>query len=124
MGDLPGDLTLAYFDTGGGAINRVQPSATAYPHRDVLYGFHIMAGWINPDRDDEITTWAQGLHDALIPFSTGGVYVKVLGTDEEDRIRAAYGDNLYHLVEIKCQWDPDNLFRVNHNIDLERRQQK
>lgn len=117
VGELPGDFTTAYFDTGGGAINRVDPAATAYPHRDVLYGFHIMAGWISPERDDEITSWAQSLHDALIPFSTRGVYVNVLGTGEEERVRAAFGENFDRLVEIKREWDPDNLFRANHNID-------
>jgi FAD/FMN-containing dehydrogenase len=49
--------------------------------------------------------------------ATGGVYVNLLGTDEGDRVRSAYGDNYERLVEIKRRWDPDNVFRGNHNIE-------
>ena len=46
----------------------------------------------------------------------GGVYVSLLGTDEQDRGRAAYGGNYDRLVELKRKWDPEKLFRMNHNI--------
>jgi hypothetical protein len=49
--------------------------------------------------------------------ATGGVYVNLLGPDEEDRIPAAYGVNYDRLVEVKRKWDPDNLFRSTYNID-------
>ena len=116
VADLPGDFTSVYFDTGGGAIGRVDPSATAYPQRKEPYGFHIMAGWISPQQDEEVTAWTLDLHRALEPFASGGVYVNVLGTGEEDRVPAAYGANYDRLMELKRKWDPDNLFRVNHNI--------
>jgi FAD/FMN-containing dehydrogenase len=28
----------------------------------------------------------------------------------------AYGDNFQRLRQLKSEWDPGNLFRVNHNI--------
>lgn len=34
----------------------------------------------------------------------------------EERIRASYRDNYARLVQVKRQYDPDNLFRVNQNI--------
>ena len=37
--------------------------------------------------------------------------------DESDRVADAYGPNLDRLVELKRRYDPDNLFRLNHNID-------
>jgi FAD/FMN-containing dehydrogenase len=50
-------------------------------------------------------------------FSTGGVYVNFLTEDEgEDRIRASYGENLGRLAQVKADWDPDNVFRLNKNI--------
>ena len=31
-------------------------------------------------------------------------------------VRSAYGSNLPRLAEIKAKYDPDNFFRMNHNI--------
>ena len=37
-------------------------------------------------------------------------------TLESDRLDEVYGDNFAPLREVKRKWDPDNLFRLNHNI--------
>jgi FAD/FMN-containing dehydrogenase len=34
----------------------------------------------------------------------------------QERVRASYGDNYDRLTQIKAKYDPDNLFRVNQNI--------
>jgi FAD/FMN-containing dehydrogenase len=53
----------------------------------------------------------------LHPYSAGGAYVNFMMDDEgQERIRATYGDNFERLVEIKNEYDPTNLFRVNQNI--------
>lgn len=36
--------------------------------------------------------------------------------DEVDRVEAAYGGNYRRLAEIKRQYDPQNLFRLNQNV--------
>jgi len=36
--------------------------------------------------------------------------------ENENRIRAAHGDNYQRLVEVKTKWDPQNLLRRNKNI--------
>ena len=72
------------------------------------------------ERVDVAAGWSfdvMDLHEALVPFSTGGVYVNTLGTAEEDRVPAAYGENYPRLSELKRKWDPENLFRTNHNIE-------
>jgi FAD/FMN-containing dehydrogenase len=38
----------------------------------------------------------------------------VLTSQVEDAIRAAYGPE--RLSEVKRQYDPDNVFHLNHNI--------
>jgi FAD/FMN-containing dehydrogenase len=34
----------------------------------------------------------------------------------QERVRASYRDNYDRLARIKAQYDPDNTFRVNQNI--------
>lgn len=53
---------------------------------------------------------------AMSDFASGGVYVNLLSPDEGERVRSAYGANYERLAEVKRTWDPDNLFRVNHNV--------
>ena len=116
VGRLPGAFTSTYLVAGGGAMSRVDPEATAFPHRRAPFAFHIMAGWADPDQDGEVMSWAQAFHEAMAPFSTGGVYVNLLGNGEAERVRAAYGANYERLATVKRKWDPENLFRMNHNI--------
>ena len=113
---LPGAFTMVYLEPMGGAIGCVDPTAMAFPHRDAAYNFHVLAGWQDPDDDERLTRWTRGFHQAMAPYSTGGVYVNLLGEDESDRIRAAYGGNYEQLVELKRVWDPQNFFRMNNNI--------
>ena len=51
---------------------------------------------------------------------TGAGYVNYSPADEStERIQAAYGtDRWSRLVEVKRRYDPDNVFRFNHNIVL------
>lgn len=113
---LPGDFTTVYLGPGGGAVGRKAADATAYPHRAAAFGLHVFPGWTDPASDDEIMTWARAVSDAIAPHASGGVYVNLLGEDEPDRVRDAYGPNHERLVALKRRWDPDNLFRRNHNI--------
>jgi FAD/FMN-containing dehydrogenase len=60
--------------------------------------------------------WVAGLADALGEDGAGG-YVGFLGDEDEATIRAAYpGPTWARLRELKRRYDPDNLFRLNHNI--------
>lgn len=113
---LPGEFTAAYLGREGGAIGRVDPSATAYPHRDAAFSLHIFPGWVDPANDREIMSWARAFHEATAPYATGGVYVNLIDRDEPDAARTAYGRNRERLAELKAKWDPDNVFHMNHNV--------
>ncbi len=114
--DLPGPFTMVYFEREGGAIGRVDPEATAFPHRRAEYALHIFPGWSEAAHDAALMDWARGFHADLAPHATGGTYVNLLGGDEEDGARAAYGKNHDRLARIKAKWDPENFFRSNHNV--------
>ena len=114
---FPGPLTQVAIEPMGGAIADVDPTATAFPHRDASYSFGIWPGWADPENDDELIGWARGFHKAMAPYTTDGVYANYLDRDESDRVEAAYGVNYDRLVEIKTEWDTENVFRMNQNIE-------
>jgi len=100
----------------GGAVGRVDASATAFAHRDAQHVLNINGVWTEPAEDEVHVEWTRDLFTAMEPFSTGGVYVNFLGNEGEDRVRAAYGANYDRLVEVKRRYDPDNVFNSNQNI--------
>lgn len=114
---LPGPFSMVYLEPLGGAIARIPSTATAFPHRSASYSLHIFPGWNDPADDDRMKTWARELHEAMAPHSIGGVYVNLLGSDEGERVRAAYGENYQRLAQLKNTYDPRNLFNMNWNVE-------
>jgi FAD/FMN-containing dehydrogenase len=103
----------------GGAVARVSPDATAFAHRDAAFALNVIATWAEPSaaEEQEHTRWAREFADAVVPHSSGGVYVNFLGDEGEERIRAAYGAKTYaRLVEVKTEYDSANVFHLNQNI--------
>ncbi|MGH7480769.1 MAG: BBE domain-containing protein, partial [Longimicrobiales bacterium] len=76
----------------------------------------IFPGWTDPADDGSMMQWAREFHADLAPHANGGVYVNLLARDEGARAPNAYGTNFDRLARLKARWDPDNLFRNNHNI--------
>jgi FAD/FMN-containing dehydrogenase len=105
----------------GGAVGRAKEDATAFAHRKALFNLLIVGIWSNPVDNRRHTEWVRGLWEAMLPYSSGGVYVNYLGQSADeglDRVRAAYGKaNYERLRALKHKFDPDNLFRLNQNID-------
>jgi FAD/FMN-containing dehydrogenase len=55
--------------------------------------------------------------ELLKPWATGATYLNFMGDEGEDRTVAGLGrDNYARLARIKAQYDPDNVFHINHNI--------
>ncbi|TMM21520.1 MAG: hypothetical protein E6F95_10935 [Actinobacteria bacterium] len=55
---------------------------------------------------------------ALQPFTAAGHYVNDMVESGEDVVRSIYGDDKYErLVNLKRTYDPDNVFRLNQNIE-------
>jgi FAD/FMN-containing dehydrogenase len=113
---MPGPYTMVYLMPGGGAIREVPPDATAYCHRFAAYSFHILAGWSEAAGDEANMTWVRLFHEEMAPHAREGIYGNLLAEDEGHRVKEAYGENFERLLAIKRRWDPDNLFRMNHNL--------
>jgi hypothetical protein len=101
-----------------GAAGRVAADATAWGWRDARFSQVFVGVDYEPGRDQELRDWTVGFHEALQPHSMGAGYVNFMQGDEgRERARAAYGANYDRLVRAKREYDPDNLFHVNQNIE-------
>jgi FAD/FMN-containing dehydrogenase len=100
----------------GGAVDRVPDDASAFSGRHAGYTFNILAVWDSPGDDEAHRNWARAGVEALRPFRVAGEYVN-FATDVGATGEAAYGSDRYRrLVELKRRYDPDNVLRLNHNI--------
>jgi FAD/FMN-containing dehydrogenase len=107
----PSPESLIIIRTLGGAISRVGPEETAYPHRSARFNLSIDASWHDAALDRTAIGWARSTWDALAPFATGGLYLNFAGFGDDGRLRAAaLGPNMARLDEIRHAYDPDGLF--------------
>ena len=113
----PSIMTSMVIEHFHGAVCRVDPTATAFPFREPGFSLVLAGQWSDPADTDANVAWVRDTFVALEPYTAPRVYVNYLADDESARIANAYGPNFERLVEIKRRFDPDNLFRLNHNID-------
>lgn len=108
----PTPETLIVLRTLRGAVGRVGPEETAYPHRSALFNLSIDAGWSDPAMDDEAIGWARGAWDAMRPFATGGVYINFsgLGDQADDHHDEIFGRSRMRLEAIRAKYDTEGLF--------------
>lgn len=102
----------------GGALNERDWDDGAVGNRDARYIYGAAGMW-EPDepREDAFREWVRDAWNEFRPYSTGGNYVNFQTGDDADRVPATYGENFDRILEAKRQYDPDNLFRSNQNID-------
>jgi hypothetical protein len=85
--------------------------------RSPRYGGFLIACGPTPELLVADRTWVRSLWDALRPHMiSSGSYINTV-IEEEDRIRASYGQDKYErLARIKGRYDPGNLFHRTANI--------
>jgi len=100
----------------GGAVARA-PADYPVPWRHAPWVVHPFGLWEDPADDARGRQWAHDIRADLRPWSSGAVYLNFIGDEGEDRVVAGYGrDNHVRLARVKREYDPENLFRLNHNI--------
>ena len=102
----------------GGAIGRVDETATAFSGRGGLYVVNPEANWEHAADDDANVGWARGVLTAIEGHASGGAYLNFPGFLEEGQplVRASMGSNYERLSTLKKRLDPENLFRRNANV--------
>jgi FAD/FMN-containing dehydrogenase len=110
---------LIVFRIGQG-VTAVPDEATAFSHREASYMFHPLCAWEDPADDTGVIAATRAFTKAMAPHTTGVAYLNF--TPEADRVRAAFGDAKHdRLVALKDKYDPDNLFRLNPNVEPSKR---
>lgn len=103
----------------GGAISRVPEEATAYAGRDVAFLLNPEANWQDPEHDEANITWARDILDAVAKHADPRMYLNFPGFHEggAEAMRTTYGAKYERMLAIKRKYDPENVFRLNQNID-------
>jgi FAD/FMN-containing dehydrogenase len=113
--DAPYLVEVRHLD---GAFSIPPKVANAIGRRDggfILYTGSVAA----PGRLDALRRAHNAVHAAMSPWSTGGVCPNFLSGPEitTDELRSGFRPvDFTRLTELKHHYDPDNIFRVNHNL--------
>ena len=99
-----------------GAVHDVGADETAFSYRDAGWAEVIFGVDPEPDNAGAIRDWCVGYWDATHPYSAGGAYVNFMMDEGQERVQATYRGNYDRLARVKARYDPDNVFRVNQNI--------
>ena len=113
---LPTPFSTMHLYPIDGAAHDVGSSDTPFSYRDARWAEVIVGVDPDPASAEAIRRWTVEYWEATHPYSAGGAYVNFMMDEGRDRVRATYGTNYDRLVEIKRDYDPGNLFRVNQNV--------
>jgi FAD/FMN-containing dehydrogenase len=98
-----------------GAAARVPPDATAFGGREAKYNATFLSSWRRADNDAASIERARAYSAALAPWALAAGYVNY--NVDLPAGEVAFGERRYErLRAVKREYDPDNVFRFNHNI--------
>jgi FAD/FMN-containing dehydrogenase len=101
----------------GGAIGRLDDDATAFTGRTARFDYSADATWDDAADDERNRAWCRDTMAVVEPFAIEGRYTNENADYGPAQTRLMYGDaTLARLAALKRTWDPDNVFRRNHNV--------
>jgi hypothetical protein len=113
----PSPLSQLQLEHLHGAMHRTAAGANALSFGDAKFDLLVNAKWTDPAQDDENVRWARDGYASLEPFTRAGAYPNYLFQETRERVRQAYGAEVYaRLVTLKDRYDPTNFFRLNQNV--------
>ena len=105
------------FEHFHGEVTRVPVDATAVPHREPGYNFLVTSVWTDPAARRERRLDEGDLRRAgAVPRQSALPQLLLGGRRRRRPVRAAYGPNYERLVELKKEYDPENVFHLNTNV--------
>jgi FAD/FMN-containing dehydrogenase len=101
----------------GGAIGRVPDDSMAFTGREARFEMSGDTEWEDPGSDDVNRDWVTRAMAIVAPDAALGRYVNEISEASPEETRITYGDaKMARLTTLKRAWDPNNIFRLNHNI--------
>ena len=119
METTPDGMSFMLLEAINGKARIEPPGGAAFGQRAARWNVSALAIWEAAADDERMRDWARVAADGLNGSSLSGAgYGNYAGADEpEERVRAAFGPERFErLVAVKSRYDPDNVFRFNHNI--------
>jgi FAD/FMN-containing dehydrogenase len=113
--DGPGDPGFTAAGQGG-AIADLPEDATSFAGRAAAYRTIAENVWEDPRDDEAAKDWCRRAMAIAEPDSLPVRYVNEVFEDGTDPATIYGATKLERLVAAKRSWDPDNVFRWNHNI--------
>ena len=104
-----------YFQQSGGAIGRVAEDATAFAQRDAKHNILCVVGWPKEADGAEHIAYIREVWKG-VESHTRGFYTNDMKEETQVMVNRNYRGNYARLVQIKNQYDPGNLFRLNANV--------
>jgi FAD/FMN-containing dehydrogenase len=117
MADAPTEPSNFFCLSFGGAVGRIPPGGSVFPHRDALFYCEPGAAWDDPALHTKALAWAGDFWRALRPFGEGS-YVNVPNAPAADWEREYYGANRERLRQVKAKYDPENVFSFEQSVPL------
>ena len=89
-------------------------------HLEAPWGVTSFGQWPDPADDERGIAWANALAEDMKPYSCEGSYLTFSVDEGKTKTIAGYGgqDKYKRLARVKAEYDPDNIFHLNHNIEL------
>lgn len=103
-------------DGYGGKINQVDPTATAFVHRDQLYCIQYYVQPTKKSQRNAAKKWIRTARRRMSPYVSGQAYQNYIDPELKGWQQAYYGENWERLVQIKTRFDPDNRLRFRQGI--------
>jgi FAD/FMN-containing dehydrogenase len=115
----PNPWTLIPIRQMGGEGSDMHKSSNALGGRDAPFMLSIDTSWTSEQDTNSAIAWTRSFWDEMQKTEQGAMYLNFVGDgeDSEKMMRKSYGEESYErLLQIKLQFDPENMFRLNQNI--------
>ena len=101
-----------------GALNRVSPSATAFPHRSSLAVIQFYTNWQGADREEASLAWINAAYTAVSQHvGSSAAYENYIDADLGSASAGIYfAGNVARLQATKAKWDPESFFGYANSI--------